>query len=41
MGPRHDPLSAFFMNGTVEGENVWIPIDMLLGGQVRRTTLRS
>lgn len=23
------------MNGTVEGENVWIPIDMLLGGQER------
>jgi acyl-CoA dehydrogenase len=35
MGPRHDPLSAFFMNGTVEGESVWIPIDMLLGGQER------
>ncbi|TFJ84244.1 hypothetical protein NSK_004235 [Nannochloropsis salina CCMP1776] len=35
MGPRHDPLSAFFMNGTVEGENVFIPIDKLLGGQER------
>ncbi len=33
MGPRHDPLSAFFMNGTVEGEDVFIPIDKLLGGQ--------
>jgi len=35
MGPRHDPLAAFFMNGTVEGENVWIPIEKLLGGQER------
>lgn len=35
MGPRHDPLAAFFMNGTVEGENVFIPIDKLLGGQER------
>ena len=35
MGPRHDPLAAFFMNGTVEGENVFIPIEKLLGGQER------
>jgi alkylation response protein AidB-like acyl-CoA dehydrogenase len=35
MGPRHDPLSAFFMNGTVEGEEVFIPIDKVLGGQER------
>lgn len=35
MGPRHMPLSAAFMNGTVEGENVWIPMDMILGGQER------
>jgi acyl-CoA dehydrogenase len=33
MGPRHMPLSAAFMNGTVEGEDVWIPMDMILGGQ--------
>jgi acyl-CoA dehydrogenase len=35
MGPRHMPLNAAFMNGTVEGENVWIPMDMILGGQER------
>lgn len=33
MGPRHMPLNAAFMNGTVKGENVWIPMDMILGGQ--------
>lgn len=35
MGPRHMPLNAAFMNGTVEGENVWIPMSMILGGQQR------
>jgi len=35
VGNRHDPLSASFMNGTVEGENVFIPMDKLLGGQER------
>lgn len=35
IGPRHDPLSASFMNGTVEGENVFIPMSDLLGGQDR------
>lgn len=35
MGPRHMPLNAAFMNGTVEGEDVWIPMDMILGGQER------
>jgi alkylation response protein AidB-like acyl-CoA dehydrogenase len=33
MGPRHDPLAAFFMNGTVEGEEVFIPMDKIIGGQ--------
>lgn len=33
MGPRHIPLSAAFMNGTVEGEDVWIPMSSILGGQ--------
>ena len=33
MGPRHKPLNAAFMNGTVEGDNVWIPMSMILGGQ--------
>ena len=27
------PLNAAFMNGTVEGEDVWIPMSMILGGQ--------
>jgi len=35
MGPRHIPLSAAFMNGTVEGEDVWIPMQNILGGQER------
>ena len=35
MGPRHMPLNAAFMNGTVEGEDVWIPMDHILGGQKR------
>jgi len=35
LGPRHMPLNAAFMNGTVEGENVWIPMSMMLGGQGR------
>lgn len=35
IGDRHDPLSASFMNGTVEGENVFIPMTDLLGGQHR------
>jgi len=33
MGSRHMPLNAAFMNGTVEGEDVWIPASMILGGQ--------
>ena len=35
MGPRHMPLNAAFMNGTVEGEDVWIPMNNILGGQDR------
>lgn len=35
MGDRHIPLNAAFMNGTVEGEDVWIPMDSILGGQER------
>lgn len=35
MGRRHMPLNAAFMNGTVEGEDVWIPMDNILGGQER------
>ncbi|MBN6523915.1 acyl-CoA dehydrogenase [Acinetobacter pittii] len=32
IGARHYPGSPF-MNGTVEGENVFIPIDWIIGGQ--------
>lgn len=35
MGRRHDPLVAAFMNGTVTGEDVFIPMDKLIGGQER------
>mmetsp|Transcript_15048 Transcript_15048/g.44924 ORF Transcript_15048/g.44924 Transcript_15048/m.44924 type:complete len:783 (+) Transcript_15048:160-2508(+) len=35
MGPRHCPLSAAFMNGTVKGQDVWVPMDAILGGQER------
>merc|ERR1719229_187940 len=35
MGPRHAPLSAAFMNGTVEGDDVWVPMTSILGGQQR------
>ena len=35
MGPRHQPLNAAFMNGTVTGEDVWVPMSSILGGQQR------
>jgi acyl-CoA dehydrogenase len=35
IGDRHDPLLAAFMNGTVEGEDVFIPMSDLLGEQER------
>jgi len=35
MGARHMPLNAAFMNGTVEGEDVWVPMASILGGQQR------
>jgi len=35
MGKRHMPLHAAFMNGTVTGEDVWIPMNSILGGQER------
>lgn len=35
MGPRHDPLVAAFMNGTVKGKDVFIPMDKIIGGQTR------
>ena len=35
MGPRHMPLAAAFMNGTVQGEDVWIPMSAILGGEAK------
>eukprot|EP01097_Dermamoeba_algensis_P004695 TRINITY_DN3030_c0_g1_i1.p1 TRINITY_DN3030_c0_g1~~TRINITY_DN3030_c0_g1_i1.p1 ORF type:complete len:744 (-),score=221.45 TRINITY_DN3030_c0_g1_i1:134-2365(-) len=35
MGPRHDPLTTSFMNGTVKGTDVFIPIEKVIGGQKR------
>ena len=35
MGRRHDPLVASFMNGTVTGKDVFIPMDKIIGGQKR------
>ena len=35
MGPRHCPLQAAFMNGTVKGTDVWVGMDQVLGGQER------
>ena len=35
MGPRHQPLTAAFMNGTVKGTDVWVPMSKILGGQER------
>lgn len=35
MGRRHDPLVASFMNGTVTGKDVFIPMKSIIGGQER------
>lgn len=35
MGRRHDPLVASFMNGTVTGTDVFIPMKSIIGGQTR------
>lgn len=35
MGKRHDPLAAAFMNGTVTGQDVFIPMKSIIGGQDR------
>jgi alkylation response protein AidB-like acyl-CoA dehydrogenase len=35
IGHRHDPLTSSFMNGTVQGENVFIAMSDILGGQKR------
>lgn len=33
IGERHDPLGLAFMNGPTRGENVFIPMDWVIGGQ--------
>jgi acyl-CoA dehydrogenase len=35
VGKRHDPLNASFMNGTVQGQDVFIPMKSIIGGQPR------
>jgi acyl-CoA dehydrogenase len=35
MGRRHDTLSVPFLNGPVTGQDVFIPIDKVIGGQTR------
>ncbi|CAN0393584.1 unnamed protein product, partial [Phaeothamnion confervicola] len=35
IGNRHDPCGSAFMNGTVEGEEVFIPLSQIIGGQER------
>jgi acyl-CoA dehydrogenase len=33
LGNRHDPMGMRFYNGTTRGENVFIPMDFVIGGQ--------
>lgn len=33
IGNRHIPSQQMFMNGTIRGENVFVPIDSIIGGQ--------
>ena len=40
IGRRHDPMGNAFMNGTVEGTDVYIPMDAVLGGQVSACVTR-
>ncbi|MBF0357758.1 MAG: acyl-CoA dehydrogenase [Magnetococcales bacterium] len=35
IGRRHDPLGVPFLNGPTQGENVFIPMDWVIGGQER------
>lgn len=32
LGQRHDPLHTPFLNGPMEGENVVVPVDQIIGG---------
>jgi acyl-CoA dehydrogenase len=33
IGNRHNPLNIGFMNGTIRGHNVFIPMDSIIGGE--------
>lgn len=33
LGNRHDPMGVNFYNGTTRGENVFVPMDFIIGGQ--------
>lgn len=33
LGNRHDPMGMRFYNGTTRGQNVFIPMDFIIGGQ--------
>jgi alkylation response protein AidB-like acyl-CoA dehydrogenase len=33
LGNRHDPMGVRFYNGTTRGENVFIPMDFIIGGE--------
>ncbi|MXR70415.1 acyl-CoA dehydrogenase [Shewanella sp. JBTF-M18] len=33
LGNRHDPMGCRFYNGTTRGQNVFIPMDFIIGGQ--------
>lgn len=35
IGNRHFPMSLAFMNGPIVGENVFVPMDAIIGGQVQ------
>ncbi|MCJ8301954.1 acyl-CoA dehydrogenase [Shewanella sp.] len=35
LGNRHDPMGVNFYNGTTRGENVFIPMDFIIGGQAK------
>ncbi len=33
IGPRHRPMDSAFMNGPVRGDNVFVPMDWIIGGE--------
>jgi acyl-CoA dehydrogenase len=38
IGARHNPLGAAFMNGTVQGKSVFMPMSCVIGGEERTGT---